>query len=114
MPDDQNSPQNPISEENSIPASPQESMADAPILPIDSEPAEAPSEAWEAPRDSFSDESNNIPPSNSTPTEAEKELKTEKSQAQNEPNSEPVYEPKQTSEPLTRYIKVNQGQHKKH
>ena len=90
MPDDPNLTQNPISEENSIPASPQEPTADAPIPPIDSEPASAPSEAPEAPREGFSDESNNIPPSNSTPTEAENEPKTEEKQAGNEPRNEPI------------------------
>lgn len=59
MPDDQNQAQNPTPEENSIPASPQEPMADAPILPIDSESAEMPSDAPEAPQGDFSDESNN-------------------------------------------------------
>ena len=70
-------PQNPIPEENSIPLSPQEPTLDAPIPPIDSEPAEALPEAPEAPGESFSDESNNIPPSNSTLTEPENEPKTE-------------------------------------
>lgn len=41
--------QNPISEEKSIPVSPQESMADAPILPMDSTPADIPPEALETP-----------------------------------------------------------------
>ena len=55
MPDEPNIAQNPISEENSIPPSPsavaesygearQEPMADAPILPMDSEPVEVLSE----------------------------------------------------------------------
>src|SRR3989344_5289560 len=85
MPDDQNTTQNPISEENSIPVSPQETTADAPILSMDSEPVEAPSGAPEAPREGFSDESNNIPPLNSTPMEAVNEPKTEEKQAENEP-----------------------------
>ncbi|KKR67736.1 MAG: hypothetical protein UU10_C0037G0005 [Parcubacteria group bacterium GW2011_GWF1_40_6] len=45
-----------------------------------------PSGATEAPREGFSDESNNIPPSNSTPAEAEKEPEIS---SQNESNSEP-------------------------
>ena len=57
MPDDQNTAQNQDSVENSIPPSPQEPTADAPILPMDSEsfdhtqdlrPADAPSEALES------------------------------------------------------------------
>jgi len=108
MPDDQNTTQNPTPEENSIPPSPQEPMADAPIPPIDSEPAEASSEAPEAPRDGFSDESNNIPPSNFTPTEAVNEPKTEEKSAKNEPNIEPVFEPKQAPEPQTAQIPVNE------
>ena len=60
-------------------------MADAPIPPIDSEPAEAPSEAPEAPREGFSDESTNIPPSNSAPMKAETSQKTEEKQAEIEP-----------------------------
>ena len=108
MPDDQNSTQNPISEENSIPASPQEPMADAPIPPIDSEPAEVPSGAPEASREGFSDESNNIPPSNSTLTEAENEQKTEEKEAQNEPSPEPVSEPVQAPEPETAQMGRNE------
>jgi len=106
MPDDQKTPQNPTPEENSIPASPQEPTADAPIPPIDSEPVEVPSEAPEAPREGFSDESNNIPPSNSTPTEAVNESKTEEKQAENEPTLEPVFEPVQAIEPSTAQIPV--------
>ena len=108
MSDDQNTTQNPIPEENSIPPSPQEPMADAPIPPIDSEPAEAPSEAPEAPREGFSDESNNIPPSNSAPTKAENEPKTEEKQAENEPAPEPVSESVQAIEPLTAQVSTNE------
>ena len=39
MLDNENTTQNPTPEENSIPPSPQEPTADAPILPMDSEPA---------------------------------------------------------------------------
>lgn len=108
MLDDQNIAQNPISEENSIPASSQEPTADAPIPPLDSEPAEAPSDAPEAPREGFPTKSNDIPPSNSNPTETENEQKTEEKQAEIEPNPEPVYEPKQTPEPETAQILVNE------
>ena len=109
MPDDQNLTQNPISEENSIPPSPQEPTADAPIPPMDSAPAEVPSKAPEASGDGFSAESNNILPSDSTPAEAENKPEN---QTQNEPKSEPVSEPIQTLESVTIYIKVNRQQHK--
>ena len=79
---------------------------------MDSEPVEVLSEATEASREGFSDESNNIPPSNSTPTEVEKEPKTEEKSALNkpdiEPNLEPTPEPIQTSEPETAQIPVNE------
>ena len=57
MADEEKTSQNPIPEENSISPSPQEPTADAPILPMDSEPVEALPEAPEASRESFSDES---------------------------------------------------------
>ncbi|MFA6274219.1 MAG: hypothetical protein WC662_03590 [Candidatus Paceibacterota bacterium] len=108
MPDDEKPSENPTPEENSIPASPQEPTADAPIPPMDSEPAEVPSEAPEASRDGFSDESSNIPPSNSTLTEAENEQKPEEKSAQNEPSSEPVSEPTEALESETAQIPVNE------
>lgn len=108
MLNDQNQPQNQVPEENSIPPSPQEPTADAPILPMDSEPAEVPPEAPEAPGEGFSDESNNIPPSNSTPTEAENEPKTEEKQAENEPSPEPVSEPIEAPESGTAQISTNE------
>src|SRR3989344_5591091 len=98
MPDDTNTTQNPTSEENSIPASPQEPTEPALENTVHSEPAEAPSEAPEASRESFSDESNNIPPPNSTPTESPNEEKTEEKSAQNEPSPEPVSEPVEAPE----------------
>src|SRR3990167_5585148 len=101
MSDDQNTIQNPTPEQSSIPSSPQEPTLDAPIPPIDSEPTEAPSEAPEAPREGFSDESNNIPFSNSTTTEVENEQKTEETSAQNKPDTEPVSEPVEASKPET-------------
>ena len=85
--DDPNTTQNSISTEPSIPASPssvaegyggtqQEPMADAPIPATVSIPVEVLSEATEASREGFSDESNDIPPLNSTLTEVENEPKT--------------------------------------
>ena len=108
MLDDQNTTQNPTPEENSIPPSPQEPTADAPIPLMDSEPAEVPSEAPEASRDGFSDESSNIPPSNSTLTEVANEQKTEEKQAENEPSPEPVSERAEVLEPETAQIPVNE------
>src|SRR3989338_7149475 len=101
MPDDQNTTQNPIPEENSIPPSTQEPMADAPIPPMDSESAEVPSGALESSPNDFSVKSNDIPPSNSFPTEAVNEPKTQEKQAQNEPSPEPVSEPEEVPEPET-------------
>jgi hypothetical protein len=108
MPDDQNTSQNPTPEETSIPPSPQEPTVDTPIPPIDSESAEVPSEVPEASREGFSDESSNIPPSNSTLTEAENEQKPEEKSAQNESNSGPISEPETTSKEGTAQIPVNE------
>lgn len=112
MPDEPKTTQNQDSVENSIPASPQEPMANAPIPTIDSEPAEVPSEALESSPNDFSVKSNDIPPPNSTITEAEKEPKTEEKSAPNEPNIEPnlepISEPTQTPEPLTAQIPVSE------
>ena len=114
MPDEPNTTKNQDSEKNSIPPSPQEPMADAPIPPIDSEPAKVPSGALESSPNDFSVKSNDIPPSNSIPTEAVNEPKTEEKQAENEPNPEPVSEPVESPELQTRYIKVKKEQHKNH
>ena len=108
MPDEPNTTQNPTPTENSIPASPQEPTADAPISPIDSAPTEVLSEAMEAPREGFSDESNNIPPSTSPPTEPSSEPNPEEKSAQNEPSPEPVSEPVQAIEPLTAQVSTNE------
>lgn len=108
MSDNQNTTQNKDFEENSIPVSPQEPTADAPIPPMDSESSEALPEAPEALREGFSDESNNIPPSNSTPTEAVNEPKPEEKSAPNEPSPEPVSEPTKAPEPETAQIPVNE------
>lgn len=108
MPDDQNSSQNPISEENSIPPSPQEPTEPAPENTAHSEPSVAPSEAPESSPGDFSVKSNDIPPSNSTLTESENEQKIEEKQAQNEPIPEPIIEPTQTPEPETAQIPVNE------
>lgn len=57
MPDE---PQNPTPEENSIPPSPQEPIADAPIPATDSTPSEVPLEVPEASGDGFEVKSNDI------------------------------------------------------
>jgi len=49
MPDEENTTQNPIFEENPIPASPQEPIADAPVFAMDSTPADMPPETLESP-----------------------------------------------------------------
>jgi len=48
MPDDENTAQNTISEENSIPPSPQEPVVDMPVPATDSVPVETPLEALES------------------------------------------------------------------
>ena len=98
MSSDENTPQNPILENNSIPPSPQEPTEPASENTAHSEPSVAPSETPEAPGDDFPVKSNDIPPSNSTPTEAENEQKTEEKQAENEPTPEPVSEPVEAPE----------------
>ena len=55
MSDDEKPSENSIPTENSIPPSPKEPIADAPIPLMDSAPAEVPSDAPEASRESFSD-----------------------------------------------------------
>lgn len=112
MPDDQNTTQNPISEENSIPPSPQEPTEPTPINTTYSEPSEALPDAPESSPNDFSVKSNDIPLSNSTPMEAENESKTEEKQALNkpniEPNLEPILEPIQTPEPETAQTPVSE------
>src|SRR3989344_2782272 len=101
MPDDQNTTQNPISEKNSIPASPQEPNEPVPINTAHSEPSDALPEALEGPGDGFEVKSNDIPLSNSLPTEAPKEPEIP---SQNELNSEL----KNTLETETAQIPVNE------
>jgi hypothetical protein len=115
MPDDQNTNQNPIPEENTLPVSPFSSAEgygrtqQEPIPPAHealggqrglasentgiSETAEVPPVAPEALRDDFEVKSNDIPPSNSNLTEPENEQKTEEIQAENEANTEPISGP---------------------
>ncbi|MFA5791443.1 MAG: hypothetical protein WC884_00175 [Candidatus Paceibacterota bacterium] len=69
MPDDQEiTPNSPTSFDSTQDLS-ESPMAYAPIPPIDSEPAEVPSEALESSPNDFPVKSNDIPPSNSIPLE---------------------------------------------
>ncbi len=121
MPDNQNTTQNPIFEENTQPMSPQEPVADVPIPATDFTPTEVPPEATEAPRDDFEVKSSNIPPSDSTSqnTENKAEIEETKLKLENtfenqtlgielnlEPVSELASEPIQTSESPTAQIPV--------
>jgi hypothetical protein len=90
MPDDQNTTQNPIPTENSIPPSPQEPTEPALENTAHSEPTEALPEAPESSPSDFSVKSNDIPPSDSTHIEPEKE---QENQAEIEPISEPAEAP---------------------
>ena len=108
MPDDQNTTQNQDSTENSIPPSPKEPTESAPINTTDFKPTNASPEALESSPNDFSVKSNDIPPSNSIPTEAENEPKPEEKQAENEASPEPVFEPLEAPEPETAQIPVNE------
>lgn len=109
MSDDQNQPQNSIPEENPSPISPKEPTEQAPENTAHSEPTEVPSEALESSPSDFEVKSTDIPPSNSTPAEAENELKTEEKSSENKAEIEPVSEQKQeVPEPETAQIPVNE------
>jgi len=86
MSDDQNTTQNPISTENSIPLSPQEPAEQGTENTAYSEPTEALPEALESSLSDFEVKSNDIPPPDSTHIEPEKE---QENQAENEPVLEP-------------------------
>jgi hypothetical protein len=98
-------PQNPISEENSIPLSPQGPSEPASENTAYSEPSVALPEALESSPSDFSVKSNDIPPSDSTPTEPEKEPEN---QVENKPVLEPISEPVEAPEPQTAQIPVNE------
>src|SRR3989344_1488161 len=108
MPDDQNLNQNPISGENSIPLSPQEPTEPASENTVHSEPFNTSPEALESSPNDFSVKSNDIPPSNSIPTEEENEQKTEEKQAENNTNPELVSEPVQAIEYSTAQMAGNE------
>ena len=102
MPDDS---QNPISEENSLPTSPQEPTEQGTENTAHSEPSDALPEALESSPSDFSVKSNDIPLPDSTPPKPEK---TQENQVENEPVTEPVSEPNQAPEPETPQIPVNE------
>src|SRR3989338_8437379 len=115
MPDDQNTTQNPIPEENPSPASPQEPTEPAPENTAHSEPAEALPEALESSPSDFEMKSNDIPPSDSTHIEPEKEAENQASSdaealadRENEPAPEPVSEPVEAPNPETAQTPVNE------
>lgn len=115
MSDDQNTTQNPISTENSIPPSPQEPMADMPIPITVSEPSNMPPEALETPKNVDNavpvnnDNLENTPiltekPEVITPIEPTNMPVNHASSEINNPtikqNPEPISEPVQAIEPL--------------
>ena len=101
--------QNQIPEENPSSTSPQEPTKPAPENTTVSEPSDALPEALESSPSDFSVKSIDIiPPSDSTPSEPIKELEIEENQAQNEPNSESISEPTETTELETPQIPVNE------
>lgn len=75
-------------------------MTDIPIPATDLPTPEVPLEATEAPKDDFSVKSNDIPPSDSTLIEPEKEPETEERPRENEPIPEPISESIMVSEPV--------------
>jgi len=110
---DENTYQNSIPEENSIPPSPQESMADVPVSVVDSEPLNMPLEALESPNNTDipvslnNDNLQNEPISTPVPEEAKpEELPAEDGKIKEIPltSSEPV----QTSKTRTAQIPVNE------
>jgi len=105
-------PQNPIPEENSIPLSPQEPMADIPIPATDSITSNIPPEAPESPINTDIPVSlnNDNPENNPVLTEKPEEPKpaeSDSTEAEN-PKVEPIPEPAQTSESRTAQIPVNE------
>lgn len=105
MSDDENQPQNPTSEENLSPTSPQEPTEPAPINTIDSEPYEALPGALESSPNDFWVKSTDIPPPDSTLSKPEK---TQENQGESEPATEPVSGLKETPESEKPQIPVNE------
>ena len=104
--------QNPISEENSIPTSPQEPMADIPINTMGSEPSNMPPEPPESPKNADIPVSLNNPNPENTPNldenpEVTKPAESGSAEVEN-PKVEPISEPAQNSETRTAQIPVNE------
>ena len=115
MPEDSKTTQSPLPTENSIPPSPQEPTEPVLENTAHSEPSIALPEALESSPNDFSVKSNDIPSSDSTPSEPEKTQENQASSGaealadkENEPVSEPVSEPNQDPEPGTPQIPVNE------
>jgi hypothetical protein len=108
MADDQNTTQNQDSEKNSIPASPQEPTEQGTENTAHSEPSVASPEALESSPSDFSVKSNDIPLSDSTHIELEKELETEEKPRGNEPVREPISEPVEAPKPQTAQMAGNE------
>jgi len=102
MPDDENQPQNTVSEENHSLVRPQEPTEPAPLNTTVSEPTEALPEAPESSPSDFEMKSTDIPPSDSALSEQEN---TEEKPVENEAKSEPISE---SPEPPTAQIPVNE------
>jgi hypothetical protein len=90
--DDQNTSQNPISEENALPTSPQEATEQAPEITPVSEPSAMPSEVPESPReavDAIPVNNDNSPQNELDPTSPESDEASEmpKNQASPEPRT---------------------------
>lgn len=99
MPDE---PQNQVSDENSISPSPQESMADAPVSMVSSEPSNIASEAPESPKNADIPVSlnNDNPPNEPISTPSPEEAKPEELPAEGG-KAEGISEPVQASETRT-------------
>ncbi len=100
MPDDQNTPQNPSPEENSIPPSPQEPTEQVSENTPHSEPSNMPPEAPEAPTDGFAPESTNsaINKGDAEISQPENEPKSPETQDSSSAESESVEADKPTAQ----------------
>ena len=99
-------------QENSIPQSSQETMADIPVPATDSTPTNMPPEAPESPKNADIPVSLNNPNPENTPVltetpEVAKPAESASAEAEN-PKTEPIPELAQTSEPRTAQIPVNE------
>jgi hypothetical protein len=105
MSSNENLPQNPTPEENPSPTSPQEPTEQGTENTAHSEPSEALPEAPESSPNNFPVKSNDIPLSDSTPSEPDK---TQENQAENEPVAEPSADAEAKADEETAQIPVNE------